>query len=97
MQKRLVTTATAVIKLSLTSNENLQLLWSYRFDVVMFVLMVIYLSDICVRVCVHTCVCVCLKALLTEKSSVWCIHLPAWRMCFDQSHDPLMNAQSLLS
>lgn len=61
MQKRLVTTATAVIKLSLTSNENLQLLWSYRFDVVMFVLMVIYLSNICVRVCVRAYMCVCLS------------------------------------
>lgn len=58
MQKRLVTTATAVIKLNLTSNENLQLLWSNRFNVVMFVLMVIYLSNICVRVCMCAYMCV---------------------------------------
>lgn len=66
-----MTTATAVIKLNLTSNENLQLLWSNRFNVVMFVLMVIYLSNICVRVCMRAYMCVCLKALLTEKSSVF--------------------------
>lgn len=58
MQKRLVTTATAVIKLNLTSNENLQLLWSNRFNVVMFVLMVIYLSNVCVRVCMRAYMCV---------------------------------------